>query len=203
MKCYLKVVSFCIGIFILFLAPQVQAARYYTTTEQPQEVVGQIKAAPEFGVLPIDYSAIDPKKLGYTNNAEWNADKNGVPQAFADAFPALLKEANISNKKVSMIQKTDKISKGILAEVTVSKIILNWNAWTGRPDEYICKITFTNAATGQKLYSGIVNINSLSGNLYAQGWGNSFGRRMQAAAFNMAWVLTKIMADGKLEPADY
>jgi hypothetical protein len=203
MKSYLKVVSMLMGIFVLFLAPQAQAARYYTTTEQPQEASVQIKTATEFGVLPIDFGAIDPKELGYTNNEEWNGDKNGVPPAFADAFPALFKEANISNKKVSMIQKTDKINKGIIAEVAVSKIILNWNVWTGRPDEYICKITFTNAATGQKLYSGVVNINSLSGNPYAQGWGNSFGRRMQSAAFNIAWVLTKIMTDGKLEPADY
>ena len=203
MKSYLKVVSVFIGIFILFFAPPAKAARYYTTIEQPQAASDQIKAGTEFSVLPIDFGAIDPKELGYPNNEEWNADKNEVPLALADAFPALLKEANISNKKVSMIKKTDKINKGIIAEVAVSKIILNWNAWTGRPDEYVCKITFTNAANSQQLYSGVININSLSGNPYAQGWGNSFSRRMQAAAFNMAWVLTKIMTEGKVEPADY
>jgi hypothetical protein len=203
MKTYLKAVSVFIGIFILFFATPAKAARYYTTIEQPQAASDQIKAATEFSVLPIDYSAIDPKELGYTNNEEWNADKNAVPPVFADAFPFLLKEANISNKKVSMIKNTDKINKGIIAEVAVTKISLNWNAWTGRPDEYVCKITFTNAANGQKLYTGVVNINSLAGNPYAQGWGNSFGRRMQAAAFNMAWVLTKIMTEGKVEPADY
>lgn len=203
MKRYLKAVSVFIGVFILFCAPQAKAARYYTTMEQPQAASDQIKAGNDFSILPIDFSAIDPKELGYPNNEEWNADKNQVPPAFADAFPFLLKEANITNKKIAMMNKADKINKGIIAEVAVTKIILNWNAWTGRPDEYICKITFTNAANGQKLYSGIVNINSLSGNPYTQGWGNSFGRRMQAAAFNIAWVMTKIMTEGKVEPADY
>lgn len=203
MKNYFKMVSVLIGIFIIFFATQAKAARYYTTMEQQQAASDQIKTAMEFSILPIDFSAIDPKELGYANNDEWNADKKGVPQAFTDAFPILLKEANISNKKVSMINKTDKIDKSVIVEVAVSKIILKWNAWTARPDEYVCKITFTNSVDGQKLFSGVVNINSLSGNPYAQGWGNSFSRRMQTAAFNIAWVLTKIMVEGKVEPADY
>lgn len=202
MKHYFRMVSVLAGIMILLIAAQVQAARYYTTMEQQQTASDAIKAATEFNILPIDYSAIDPKELGYTSNDEWNTDKNSVPPAFAEAFPSLLKEAN-SNKKVVMVKKTDKIDKGIIAEIAVTKIILNWNAWTGRPDEYICKITFSNAADGRKLFAGTVNINSLSGNPYASGWGNSFGRRMQSAAFNMAWVMTKIMAEGKVEPADY
>ena len=199
---YFRMVSVLVGMMILLCAVTVQAARYYTTVEQQQAASDAIKAATEFSILPIDYSAIDPKELGYTNNDEWNTDKNSVPPAFAEAFPQLLKEAN-SNKKVILVKKTDKLDKGIVAEVAVTKIILNWNAWTGRPDEYICKITFSNAADGGKLFTGTVNINSLAGNPYASGWGNSFSRRMQSAAFNIAWVLTRIMAEGKVEPADY
>lgn len=203
MKNYFKIISVFIGVYILFCTSWANAGAYYKTVEQPQAVSAPIKTGTEFSVLPIDYSAIIAADLGYTNNADWDADKNQVPQAFADSFPVLLKEANVSNKKVSMMKSTDKITKGIIAEIAVTKIILNWNAWTGRPDDYVCKITFTNAADGQKLYSGVVNISSFSGNPFASAWGSSFSGRMQAAAYNMAWVLTKIMTEGKVEPAEY
>ncbi len=61
----------------------------------------------------------------------------------------------------------------------------------------------SNLADGKKLYSGIVNITTFSGNPFTQAWGGSFSGRMQSAAYNMAWVLTKIMAEGRLEPAEY
>jgi hypothetical protein len=31
----------------------------------------------------------------------------------------------------------------------------------------------------------------------------SFSNRLQQAAYNIAWVLTKIMAQGKIDPAIY
>lgn len=202
MKSYLKIISVVIGIYILLWTSLANAGAYYKTEEQPQTVSTQIKSAMEFSVLPIDYSAINPKDLGYTNNADWDADKNQVPQAFTDSFPILLKEAN-SNKKVTVVKSTDKPATGIVAEVAVTKINLKWNYWTGRPDEYVCKITFTHAADGQKLYSGIFNISTFSGNPFTHAWGASFSGRMQSAAYNMAWVLTKIMTDGKVDPAEY
>lgn len=200
MKNIFRIISvfFC----ILLCASSVYAGAYYKTIEQPQTPSAEIKAATSFSVLPIDYSAINPKDLGYTNNADWDSDKNQVPQSFADSFPLLLKEAN-SSKKVAVIKSSDKPAQGIIAEVAVTKINLNWNYWTARPDEYECKVTFTNAADGKKLYSGIVNITTFSGNPFTQAWGGSFSGRMQSAAYNMAWVLTKIMAEGRLEPAEY
>jgi hypothetical protein len=202
MKSVLKIVSVFIGVSVLLCSVPADAGVYYKTVEQPQTVSTQIKSAMEFSVMPIDYSAINPKDLGYTNNADWDADKNQVPQAFADSFPVLLKEAN-SSKKVTVIKSTDKPTKGIVAEVAVTKITLNWNYWTGTPDEYVCKITFTNAADGQKLYSGVFNISTFSGNPFTHAWGASFSGRMQSAAYNMAWVMTKIMTDGKVDPVDY
>jgi hypothetical protein len=201
MKSYFKIVSVLIGIYVSLCTFPANAGAYYKTVEQPQAVSDQIKAGTEFSVLPIDYSAINPKDLGYTNNVDWDADKSQVPQAFADFFPVLLKEAK-STKKVSVIKSTDKPSKGIVAEVAVTKINLNWNAWTNSPDEYVCKVTFTNVADGQKLYSGVFNVSSFSGNPFASAWG-SFSSRMQSAAYNVAWILTKIMTDGKVDPAEY
>jgi len=182
-------------------AASVHAGAYYQTVEQPQTASGQIKSATEFSVLPIDFSAINYKDLGYSKNEEWEADKGQVPQAFADSFPVLLKEAN-SAKKISVIKSGDKPSKGIVADVAVTKMNLHWNAWTNSPDEYVCKITFTNAADGQKLYSAVVNVSTFSGNPFSSAWA-SFSGRMNAAAYNMAWVLTKIMTDGKIDPAEY
>jgi len=202
MKSYFKIISVFIGVYILFYSSLGNAGVYYKTVEQPHAACQKIKAGTEFSVMSIDFSAINAKDLGYTKNEEWDADKSSVPQAFADSFPILLKEAKVSNKTVSVIKSNDKVTKGIIAEIAVTKINLNWNAWTNSPDEYVCKITFTNAVDGQKLYSSIVNVNSFSGNPFASAWG-SFSGRMQAAAYNMAWILTKIMIDGKIEPAEH
>jgi hypothetical protein len=197
-----KIVSVLAGLLLWSIAASCGAVGYYTTVEQSagSEI---IKSAGEFSVRPIDFSAINPKDLGYTTNEEWKTDNAGVPVSFADAFPVLLKEANISNKKVAMVKRDEKVGKGIIVEVVVTKIILNWSYMTARPDEFICRVTFTSAANGQKLFSGIVNVNSRSGNPYAQAWGASFSNRLQAAAYNIAWVLTKVMVEGKVEPADY
>lgn len=201
MKNYFKIAAAIIILSVFVLASSANAGVYYKTVEQPQAVSGQIKSATEFSVLPIDFSAINYKDLGYSKNDEWETDKNQVPQAFADAFPILLKEAN-SGKKVSVMKGTDKPAKGIVAAVAVTKMNLHWNAWTNSPDEYVCKITFTNAADGRTLYSAVVNVSTFSGNPFASAWA-SFSGRMNAAAYNMAWVLTKIMTDGKLDPAEY
>jgi len=202
MKGYFKIISMVVGMCVLLCASWADAGVYYTTVQQPPAVSEKIKAGTDFSVLPIDYSAINPKDLGYTNNAEWDADKSAVPKAFADAFPVLLKEANITNKKISVVSGGDKITQGVIAQVAVTKINLNWNAWTNRPDEYVCKITFTDAADGQKLFSGEVNVSTFSGNPFTSAWG-SFSGRMQSAAYNMAWVLTKIMTQGRIEPAEH
>lgn len=202
MKGYLKIVLVFVGMCVLLCASWANAGVYYTTVQQSPAVSERIKAGTDFSVLPIDYSAINPKDLGYTNDADWDADKRAVPKAFADAFPVLLKEADITNKKISVASGGDKITQGVIAQVAVTRINLNWNAWTNRPDEYVCKITFTDAADGQTLFSGEVNVSTFSGNPFTSAW-SSFGRRMQNAAYNIAWVLTKIMTQGRIEPAEH
>jgi hypothetical protein len=203
MKNHHKIFSVLAGLLIWGIATSCGAAGYYSTMEQPTGASEPIKAGTEFNVNVIDFSAINPQDLGYTNSGEWDADSKAVPKAFADAFPVLLKEANIENKKVNVITGAEKVNKGIIVEVAVTKIILNWSFMMARPDEFICRITFTNTADGQKLFSGVVNVNSRSGNPYAQAWGASFSNRLQTAAYNIAWVLTKIMVQGKIDPVDY
>ncbi len=203
MKKNFKILSLLVGLVVWGIAATCGAAAYYTTMEQPSTASDIIKSGAEFNVKPIDFSAVNPKDLGYATAAEWEADTKDIPRSFADAFPILLKEANISNKKIVMINREEKVGRGIIVEVAVTQIILKWNFMMARPDEYICKVTFTNAADGQKLFSGVVNVNSRSGNPYAQVWGAGFAARLNTASYNIAWVLTKIMAQGKIDPADY
>ncbi|OGP67641.1 MAG: hypothetical protein A2031_05235 [Deltaproteobacteria bacterium RBG_19FT_COMBO_43_11] len=191
------------GILIWGIATSCGAAAYYETIEQPSGESAVIKAGSEFKVKPIDFSAIKPADLGYANTEEWKADIEPVPQAFVEAFPILLKEANISNKKVTVIKKDEPVTNGIVVEVVVKSIVVKWNYFTAQPDELICNLTFTDVASGQKLFSGVVNVNSRSGNPYAQAYKASFSNRLQTAAYNIAWVLTKIMAQGKIDPAVY
>lgn len=203
MNKFYKIFSLLIGLLVWGIAASCYAVGYYTTMEQPSAPSEKIKTASEFNIKPIDFSTINPKDLGYPNTEEWLADIKEIPKAFADAFPVLLKEANIGNKKIVMVEQGKEVSRGIIVEVAVTKIIQNWSFMMARPDEFICKVTFTNAAGGQKLFSGIVNVNSRAGNPYAQAWGAGFSARLNTAAYNIAWVLTKIMVEGRIEPADY
>jgi hypothetical protein len=203
MKNHYKIIFALAGVLLWSIAANCGAAAYYNTIEQPSAPSMQIKTGTDFNVRAIDFSAIVPTELGYAKAEEWNADSKDVPQVFADAFPVLLKEGKIENKKVNVIARDEPINKGIVVDVAVTKIILKWSFMRPRPDEFICQVTFTNAADGQKLFSGIVNVNSMSGNPYAQIFGGGFGGRLQTAAYNVAWVLTKIMVQGRIEPADY
>jgi hypothetical protein len=203
MKNYPKLLSLFAGILIWGIAASCGAAAYYNTIEQSAGPSEQIKSATEFKVKPIDFAAINPKDLGYNNAEEWNTDSKDVPKAFADSFPVLLKEAGIENKKVITISRDELVGKGIIVDVAVKKINLKWNYFSGQPDEYLCNVSYTDAANGQKLFSAVINVNSRAGNPYAQAWGMGFSGRLQTAAYNIAWVLTKIMMQGKIDPADY
>lgn len=192
-----------IGLVLICILTACAMAAYYTTVEQPSTISEAIRSAKEFKVRPLNLSAINPSDLGYKNDQEWKDDIKDVPQAFADAFPVLLNEAKVDNKKVTMIGRDQRVRSGIVVNVDVKQILLNWNAFSGQPDEYFCDIVFTNAATGQKLYKGTVSVNSRSGNPYAQAWGMSFGGRIKTAAYNAAWVLTRIMVQGRIDPEKY
>ena len=203
MKIYPKLVSLLAGIFIWGIAASCGAAAYYKTIEQSAGPSEQIKSAVEFKVRPLDFSAINPKDLGYNTVDEWKVDSKGVPKAFADSFPILLKEAGMESKKVISIKNDESVSKGIVVDVAVKKILVKWNYFSGQPDEYVCNVSFTDTASGQKLFTAIINVNSRAGNPYAQAWGMGFSGRLQTAAYNIAWVLTKIMIQGKIDPVDY
>ena len=203
MKIYPKLVSLLAGIFIWGIAASCGAAAYYNTIEQSAGPSEQIKSAAEFKVRPLDFSAINPKDLGYNTVDEWKVDSKGVPKAFADSFPILLKEAGMESKKVISIKNDESVSKGIVVDVAVKKILVKWNYFSGQPDEYVCNVSFTDAASRQKLFTAIININSRAGNPYTQAWGMGFSGRLQTAAYNIAWVLTKIMIQGKIDPVDY
>ena len=203
MKIYPKLVSLLAGIFIWGIAASCGAAAYYNTIEQSAGPSEQIKSAAEFKVRPLDFSAINPKDLGYNTVDEWKVDSKGVPKAFADSFPILLKEAGMESKKVISIKPDESTSKGIVVDVAVKKILVKWNYFSGQPDEYVCNVSFTDTASGQKLFTAIINVNSRAGNPYAQAWGMGFSGRLQTAAYNIARVLTKIMIQGKIDPVDY
>jgi hypothetical protein len=203
MKKHKKIISLLVVVLTWGIASSCDAAGYYETMQQQPAESAAIKAASEFKVKPIDFNAVKPSDLGYSKTEEWKADLEPVPQAFAEAFPLLFKETNVSNKKIAILKQGEQVTSGIVVDVAVKSIILKYNYFTAQPDEFICNLTFTDAVSGKKLFSGEVNVNSRSGNPWAQAYKASFSNRLQAAAYNIAWVLTKIMVHGKIEPAVY
>jgi hypothetical protein len=138
-------------------------------------------------------------------------------EAFADALLQLDEEAKTiasdtppPKYKVIMLKENEPTSSGIIVSVIVKSITQKWTYGGNHPDIFLCNVTFTNASNKQVLFSSIVNVTSkqatlyLGGNrgLFPVGPGMSFSSRLKAAAYNMAVVLTTIMRQGKIEPAD-
>lgn len=181
-----------------------------------------IKDATEFKVKPIDFSAIRPESLGYSNVEEWKADLAPVPKAFEDSFLDLSEMvknssnnayapkynfANIVDKKLIFLKKDEPVTSGIVVNIAVKEIIQRWNYFNQKPDEFICDITFTDAANNHQLFSALINVTSWqeasyarSGNgpMLAVGPGLSFSGRLKATAYNLACVLVTVMAQGKI-----
>jgi hypothetical protein len=190
---------------VLFIAFPCGADDYYTTIEQLSESSAQIRTAIEFKVRPIDFSAINPSDLGYSNPEEWKNDLKDVPNAFASAFPVLLKEAGIENKNFTLISRDERISQGVIVDVAVTKIILKFNVMYVVNDEFICNISFKNASDGRKLFSCVVNVQNRKRGVSTgtQAWTMRFSERVNSSAYNIAMVLTKIGMHGKIDPEKY
>lgn len=216
MKISKKILSlFAVGLIsatILSCTPS-----YYKTVQQPDRESVAIKDALEFKVRPIDFSAINAQDLGYSNSEEWSNERMDVPKTFADSLTVLLKEAGVENKKIIMMKSDKIVSEGIVVDVKVKKVILRWNFFNQKPDEYLCDVSFTDAASSQKLFFGIINVTTrglgrrnvggergtIPINPGMPGWEGTFSGRLHIATYNIAWVLTKIMVQGKIDPAVY
>lgn len=201
----------------------------YKVFKQTTGLAERIKETTEFKIRDIDYSAVKATELGYSNNEEWEVEKAGIPKTFADSFLKLLKEEGGLNKKITMIKRNENINEGIVVDVTVERIILNWNYFGQKPDAYLCDINFTDCRNGQQLFSGKIAITTQDagrmtlhgGSMHAggfggysgvdfgipvnpgmPGWEGTFSGRLHIAAYNMAWIVTKIIIDGKIDPTE-
>lgn len=183
----------------------------YKIIEQTAGLVERIREAKEFKIRGINFSAVKANEIGYSNTEEWNATIADIPKTYADSCSKLLEESGAANKKMFFIKHDETISGGIAVDVAVKRIILNWNYHDKEPDVYLCDISLIDSRNGQKLFSSIVHINSLSPtrmpgkipvNLNMPNWEGTFSGRLHIAAYNMAWVITKIIIDGKIAPSE-
>lgn len=190
----------------------------YKIVKQEAGPAERIKDAKEFRIKYIDYSAVKANEIGYSNSEDWNRERADVPKTYADACSALLKESGAANRKISFIKQDETAGDGVVVDVSVKRIVLNWNYADKKPDVYICNISFIDSRSGQKLYSGIVYVTSRDpkrigfgawrgiGNITANpsmpGWEGTFSGRLNIAAYNMAWVVTRIMVDGKIDQSE-
>lgn len=203
----------------------------YKVIKQTAGLAERIKETTEFKIRDIDYGAVKANEIGYSNNEEWEVEKAGIPKTFADSFLKLFKEGGL-NKKIAMIKSNENINEGIIVDVAVKRIILNWNYFGQKPDVYLCDINFTDSRNGQQLFSGKIAITTQDagrmilhggggGSMHSggfggyagvgfgipvnpgmPGWEGTFSGRLHIAANNMAWIVTKIIIDGKIDPIE-
>jgi hypothetical protein len=175
--------------------------RYYQTVSQPANPSGDIKNSPEFKVRPISYAKVSYKDLGYETEAKMKEEFVNFGPDFSSHFKDMWKTEGVPEKKVTMVGATDEVTEGILVETEVDRIQLNWNAWSNKPDDFFVTITFTDAAKKAQLYTGKFQVKNTA---FSMGWsGVSFGNRLNNAAYNIVWVLIKIMSKGVADPVVY
>lgn len=175
---------------------------YYAARSQPQTASNAIEQADQFKVYPISVAAVDYQALGYDSEQQWRQEVAFLEKSWGEVFPELLEEEELE-KKVTLIGADTAVADGITVRVAVERIQLNWNAFSNTPDQLWVQIVFQDAASGQTLYQGQVEVNNRSGNPYAQSYGMTMETRMYNAARNIAWAVVKIMQNGRLEPPEY
>jgi hypothetical protein len=196
----------------------IDTALRYKIIKQTAGLAERIRETTEFKIRDIDYSAVNANEIGYSNNEEWNTEKADIPKTFADSLSTLLKKAGVENKKIIMVKQNETVNDGIVVDVSVKKIILNWNYHDRKHDIYLSSVSISDSRNGQNLFSSILYITSQSpgiiwlgdfrgprfgiANPGMPGWEGTFSGRLHIAAYNMAWIVTKIMIDGKIEPSE-
>jgi hypothetical protein len=174
--------------------------RYYTVLSQPTSPAPAVQQAMTYKVRPLDLSRIRFTDLGYKDEATFRAEFAAVPAGYQGAFPRFAAELGLVSRQLQFVGAQDPVADGILIEVVVDKIQLNWNVWSGHPDQFFITITFTDKATNAVLYQGKVDINNRSYG-FGGGWASmAFTNRMQYGAANIAWVVSLIMKHGMVNP---
>lgn len=175
--------------------------KYYKADSQPTSPSSDIKNSPEFKVRPISYAKVSYKDLGYESEAKMKEEFVNFAPDFVSNFNGMWKTEGVPEKKVTMVGATDEVTEGILVETEVDRIQLNWNAFSGTPDDFFVTITFTDAAKKAQLYTGKFQVKNSAWTL---GWaGMSFGNRLNYGAYNIDWLLVKIMSNGIATPTEY
>jgi hypothetical protein len=179
--------------------------RYYQVVSQPTTPSGDIKNSQEFKVRPISYAKISYKDLGYDSEAKMKEEFVNFAPDFQSHFKDMWKTEGVPEKKVTMVGATDEVADGILVETQVDRIQLNWNMWSNNPDDFFVTVTFIDAAKKVPLYTGSFQVkNTSNAAIWSGGWSNvTFGNRLNSAAYNIVWVLIKIMSKGVADPAQY
>ncbi len=175
--------------------------RYYKADIQPMSPSTDIKNSPEFKVRPLSYAKVSYKDLGYESEAKMKEEFVNFAPDFVSNFKDMWKTEGVPEKKITMVGATDEVTEGILVETEVDRIQLNWNAFSGTPDDFFVTITFTDAAKKAQLFTGKFQVKNTAWTL---GWaGMSFGNRLNYGAYNIVWLLVKIMSNGIATPAEY
>lgn len=175
--------------------------KYYKADIQPMSPSTDIKNSPEFKVRPLSYAKVSYKDLGYESEAKMKEEFVNFAPDFVSNFKDMWKTEGVPEKKITMVGATDEVTEGILVETEVDRIQLNWNAFSGTPDDFFVTITFTDAAKKAQLFTGKFQVKNTAWTL---GWaGMSFGNRLNYGAYNIVWLLVKIMSNGIATPAEY
>lgn len=173
---------------------------YYQAISQPVSPADQVKSATAFKVRPLNYASIKYSDLGYENEAQMQEEFADFTKDFASHFQDMWKTEGVPPKAVAMVGAADQVADGILVETVVDRIQLNWNMWSNVADDFFVTVTFTDAASKTQLFQGQYQVKNTA---FSQGFGQSMQGRLNNAAYNIDWLLIKIMSYGVAQPAAY
>jgi hypothetical protein len=134
--------------------------KYYTVIGQQMPPSPAVQQATAFKVRPLDLSRIRFTDLGFKDMAAFRTDFDPVPTAFQEAFGRFWAEVGIAPRNLQFVGAQDPVTEGILLEVSVDRIQLNWSIMSNRPDQFFVTITFTDMVTKTVLYRSQVDVNN-------------------------------------------
>jgi hypothetical protein len=138
--------------------------------------------------------------LGYESQAQMNEEFADFNKSYTAHFKEAFEAEGVPVKKIVMVPAGEKPADGIVVKTVVDRIQLNWNAWSNQADDFFVTITFTDAASSKALFEGKFQVKNTA---FSTGFGTSMAGRLNNAAFNIDWLLAKIMSGGKAQPAQY
>ena len=170
---------------------------YYKALKQEAVPSARITRGGTLHVRPISFEKMS-KPGDYETEKQWREETRGLIPEYNEELSDVAGGEGLSGR-IKLVKPDEKVTVGILVEAEVVDIRRDWNAFAGGFDYLVVQITFTDVASGEKLYKG--QIEASSKRYGPVGWrAQAFPGRLALASWNVVTPIVSIIKSGKITP---